>query len=256
MAFKLNNFLSNDDINQVESKGCFTILEYKKDLSVNYPSAINEYFAAQMNVRRKQLLIKLNGHSIILQAGALQWSVGNVEASTGIKGVGDFFSKAVRGAVTGESAIKPEYKGQGVVLTEPTYKHLLIEDLDDWQGSMVVEDGMFLAADSEVTQRAVMVQSVSGVTLGKEGLFNLGLEGKGFVVLESPVPRNELIAVDLQNETLKIDGSLAVAWSGSLSFTVERSGKSLLGSAASGEGLVNVYRGTGRVLMSPVAQTR
>ena len=45
---------------------------------------------------------------------------------------------------------------------------------------------------------------------------------------------------------------MAIAWSGSLDFTVERSGKSLIGSAASGEGLVNVYRGTGKVLMSPV----
>ena len=30
------------------------------------------------------------------------------------------------------------------------------------------------------------------------------------------------------------------------------SGKSLIGSAASGEGLVNVYRGTGKVLLAPV----
>lgn len=45
---------------------------------------------------------------------------------------------------------------------------------------------------------------------------------------------------------------MAIAWSGSLDFTVERSGKSLIGSAASGEGLVNVYRGTGKVLMAPV----
>ena len=37
-----------------------------------------------------------------------------------------------------------------------------------------------------------------------------------------------------------------------LDFTVERSGKTLVGSAASGEGLVNVYRGTGRVLLAPV----
>ena len=44
---------------------------------------------------------------------------------------------------------------------------------------------------------------------------------------------------------------MALAWSPSLNFTVERSGKSLIGSAASGEGLVNVYRGTGSVLMSP-----
>ena len=42
--------------------------------------------------------------------------------------------------------------------------------------------------------------------------------------------------------------------SGSLDFTVERSGKSLIGSAASGEGLVNVYRGTGKVLLAPVAK--
>ena len=53
-------------------------------------------------------------------------------------------------------------------------------------------------------------------------------------------------------EVIKIDGNMAVAWSDTLSFTVERSGKTLLGSAASGEGLVNVYRGTGKILMAPV----
>ena len=52
-----------------------------------------------------------------------------------------------------------------------------------------------------------------------------------------------------------MDGNLAVAWSGSLSFTVERSGKTLIGSAASGEGRVNVYRGTGKVLLAPVSPT-
>ena len=61
-----------------------------------------------------------------------------------------------------------------------------------------------------------------------------------------------MIEIDLENDVLKIDGNMAIAWSGSLDFTVERSGKSLIGSAASGEGLVNVYRGTGKVLMAPV----
>ena len=56
----------------------------------------------------------------------------------------------------------------------------------------------------------------------------------------------------LLTDVLKVDGNFAIAWSGSLDFTVERSGKSLLGSAASGEGLVNVYRGTGKVLLAPV----
>ena len=51
---------------------------------------------------------------------------------------------------------------------------------------------------------------------------------------------------------LKVDGNFAICWSGSLDFTVERSGKSLAGSAVSGEGLVNVYRGTGKVLLAPI----
>ena len=86
----------------------------------------------------------------------------------------------------------------------------------------------------------------------KNNIFNLGIQGKGILCLESPCPREELIEITLNNDVLKVDGNFAIAWSGSLDFTVERSGKSLIGSAASGEGLVNVYRGTGKVLLAPV----
>lgn len=55
----------------------------------------------------------------------------------------------------------------------------------------------------------------------------------------------------MKDDTVKIDGNMAVCWSGSLDFTVERSSKSLLGSMMNGEGLVNVYRGTGKILMAP-----
>ena len=98
-----------------------------------------------------------------------------------------------------------------------------------------------------------MRSNFSSALGGGEGLFNLCLIGQGVAVLESDVPEEELIAIDLNNDTLKIDGNMAIAWSPSLQFTVERSGKSLIGSAASGEGLVNVYRGSGRVLMAPVS---
>lgn len=86
----------------------------------------------------------------------------------------------------------------------------------------------------------------------KEGLFNLKLNGQGLVILESPVPRDELIEIELNNDQVKIDGNMAVAWSGSLTFTVERSTRSLVGSTVAGEGFVNVYRGTGKLLMAPV----
>ena len=83
-------------------------------------------------------------------------------------------------------------------------------------------------------------------------MFNSCLVGNGYAVLESRVPREELVEVELKDDVLKVDGNFVIAWSRSLDFTVERSTKTLIGSAASGEGLVNVYRGTGKVLMAPL----
>lgn len=137
-------------------------------------------------------------------------------------------------------------------MLEPTYKHILLVDLADWNGSIVLDDGLFLACDSRLKHKAVMRSNVSSAVAGNEGLFNLGIQGNGVVCLESACPKEELVTISLQDDVLKIDGNMAIAWSGSLDFTVERSGKSLIGSAASGEGLVNVYRGTGKVLMAPV----
>ena len=180
--------------------------------------------------------------------------LGNVNATTGIKGVGDLFGKAVRGKVTGESAIKPEYTGDGLLVLEPTYKHLILMEAADWGGSVVLDDGLFLACDSKLQHKAVMRSNLSSAVAGGEGLFNLSLNGSGVFCLEADCPKEELVEITLQNDVLKVDGNMAIAWSESLQFTVERSGKSLIGSAASGEGLVNVYRGTGKVLMAPVSK--
>lgn len=234
------------------SMGPFTVVEYLKDLSVTPSTAMTAYYCNEMNVRKRQVICDLSKANITLQAGAMQWMAGNVNATTGLKGVGDFFGKAVRGKVTGESAVKPEYTGNGVLVLEPTYRHILLVDLADWNGSIVLDDGLFLACDSKLKQKAVMRSNLSSAVAGGEGLFNLGVVGNGVLCLESPSPKEELIEVTLQDDVLKVDGNMAIAWSGTLDFTVERSGKTLLGSAASGEGLVNVYRGTGKVLLAPV----
>lgn len=251
----VSNFLDNNNVILMEERGPFQTIAYKTDLSVSPENAAAEYFRSKMNIRKRQVvcdLSKANG-GVTLQAGAMQWMLGDVQATTGIKGVGDFFGKAIRGKVTGESAIKPEYVGDGLLVLEPTYKHLILLDVAEWGGSVTIEDGMFLACESSLQHKAVMRSNLSSAVAGNEGLFNLSLNGKGVVCLEANCPKEELIEITLDNDTLKVDGSFAVAWSTNLSFTVERSGKSLIGSAASGEGLVNVYRGTGKVLMMPLA---
>ena len=252
--YSVKNFFDNDDVKVIDEMGPFKVVEYQRDLSVMPSSAALAYYCNEMNVRKRQVVCQVGPANITLQAGAMQWTVGGVNTTTGVKGVGDLFGKALRGSVTGESAIKPEYTGNGLLVLEPTYKHILLIDVADWGGSIVLDDGLFLGCESRLKHKAVMRSNFSSAVAGNEGLFNLGIQGNGILCLESECPREELVEIVLENDVLKVDGNMAIAWSGSLDFTVERSGKSLIGSAASGEGLVNVYRGTGKVLLAPVAK--
>ena len=246
-----NNLYNNKNMKQIAELGPVKVFEHERDLSVLSPGeAMGAYYASKMDVRKRQVLIELNGNAFTISAGAMQWMAGEVSMAADVKGLGDLFGKAISSKMTKESAIKPKYQGKGLLMLEPTYKHILLEEVSNWSG-LVLDDGLFLACDSNITQKVVARSNFSSAVLGKEGLFNLCLIGSGVAVLESPVPRNELIEFNLQNDVLKIDGNMAIAWSNTLEFKVEKSSKSLVGSAVSGEGFVNVYRGTGKVLMAP-----
>lgn len=250
--YKIKNLINNENVRTTEKKGSMRILEYANDLSVNPGAAVTAYFASKMNVRKRQVLIELNDSEYTVSAGAMQWTLGGVECESGVKGVGDLLGKAVKGAVTKESAVKPIYKGKGILVLEPTYRYILLEDLNEWPGGMVLDDGMFLACEASVQQNVIARSNISSAIFGNEGLFNLKLEGNGIAALESLVPRDELVEITLENDVLRVDGNFAVAWSGTLEFTVEKSTKTLIGSGISGEGLVNVYRGSGKVLLAPI----
>ena len=133
--FQIKNFTDNDDVKVILEKGPFQVIEYQRDLSVQPVEAQIAYFCNAMNVRKRQVICDVSKSNITVQSGAMQWTVGNVNATTGVKGVGDLFGKALRGSVTGESVVKPEYTGDGILVLEPTYKHILLIDVDDWNGS-------------------------------------------------------------------------------------------------------------------------
>lgn len=250
--YKIKNLLNKENVRTLEKREGIRVIEYINEMSVNPRSAVTSYFSNKMNIRKRQVLIEVNGKEYTLSAGAMQWTLGNIEVSSDVKGVGDLLGKALKGAVTKESAVKPKYKGKGILMLEPTYRHILLEDVSEWDGGMVLDDGLFLACESTVKHEIAARSNLSSAVFGGEGLFNLKLVGEGIAALESIVPRDELVEIELENDVLKVDGNFAIAWSGTLEFSVEKSTKSLIGSGISGEGLVNVYRGTGKVLLAPV----
>lgn len=235
-----------------DKKGKFTVIGAISARDIGYNPEFYDPMKGGVNAVKRQLCYTLDGScGLIVQAGAMHMMMGNITAATDIKGVGDLAKKALASKVTRESAIKPKYIGTGTFVFEATSKHILLIDVNEWEGGIVIEDGLFLAAEDSLQLKVVARSTISSAVLGGEGLFNTCISGKGLCALESKVPQSDLIEVTLENDVLKIDGNNAIAWSNSLTFTVERTTKTLIGSAASGEGLVNVYRGTGKVLIAP-----
>ena len=82
---RINN-LENANRRYTASLGNFHILEHLTDASVSPSAAADAYFMGKMGVRRRQVVIELDGtETAVVQAGAMQWSVGNVNATTGVK---------------------------------------------------------------------------------------------------------------------------------------------------------------------------
>lgn len=226
------------------------VLEYEKLLGLSNPTMAQQiYFMEKQNIRVRQIALYLNNEKVTIEKGAMSYFQGNIQMVSGVT-VANALGRLVRGAVTGEQMAQPEYTGTGLLVLEPSFKHFLVLELAQNE-SIIIDDGMFYCAQGSVTVKAVAQSRLSSAVAGGETLFQQQLTGPGIIILESVVPMDEIDIIDLNNDTLKVDGNFAVLRSSNLEFTVERSAKTLIGSAVSGEGLVNVYRGTGQVWLAP-----
>ncbi len=143
--YKISNFLKNRNVKILDQQGAFKVIEYQQDISVTPEIAPLAYYASAMNVRKRQVVCDLRQtEGVTVQAGAMQWMLGNVNATTGVKGVGDLVSKAFRGKVSGESAIKPEYTGNGLLVLEPTYRYLILLKRTNYATSLSPKDADLL----------------------------------------------------------------------------------------------------------------
>jgi len=250
---QIRNFIDAANIEVVSAAGPFKVVQHRKDLSVEgMRDSMLKHYAAEMNYRKRQVVVELDGTcgGVILEAGIMQLMAGNLVMETNINSMANFLSKKLQAMVTGETIVKPLVTGIGTLITEPSYNHKIIMNISGMDKGLTVADGLFYACEATVALRAQAMSSASGALLGGKGLFNLSLCGDGHVIIDSHIPWTEIVEVRLTgNDELRVDGPYAIMWDSSLKMTVERSSKTLFGSAFTGEGLLNVYRGVGSVWM-------
>lgn len=226
------------------------VLQYDKLLGSTNTSGVQAlWFMSEANIKARQIAIYINNGGVKIEPGAMSYFQGPLEMVSGVT-VGNFIGRAISGALTGEKMAMPEYKGSGILVLEPSFKHFIIAELEPGE-TIITDKGMFYCAQSTVDVKPILNSQISGALLGGEGIFQTALTGPGMIVLESPVPMCEINVVNLNNDVLRVDGNFGLLRTGNIQFTVERSARTLFGSAVSGEGLVNVFRGTGQVWIAP-----
>lgn len=221
----------------------FEILQYK-------PLANPKFDQQQQSGQRlKQIRIVLNNGKVITETGTLHFHKGQIEVEIPREEPSGMMKKISNSVLTNEFAFKPIYSGTGEIYLEPGFHHYVIHKLHN--DEIVVDQGMFFCCESTIKVNVTMQKSFSATVIGGEGWFQTKLSGTGICVLKSPVPEDEILKLKLNNEQLQVDGSSALLWSSSLSYSLERSAKSLLGSLTGRKGYLQTFSGTGTVWLAP-----
>ncbi|GEQ20786.1 transcriptional regulator [Clostridium butyricum] len=235
---------------EMENDSIFQILEYENlEGATDVESAFGLNIIRESGIKLKQIRIALENSSVILEPGALSYMKGNIKINSKTGGVLGFGKKLISSKLTGETVFKPTYSGTGEIFLEPSFGNFALIELED--DEIIVDDGLFFACESSVEVGVTIQRNLSAALLGDETLCQTKISGSGIVALEIPVPESEIFKCILIDDTLKVDGNFAILRTGNIEFTVEKSSKSIVGSVTSGEGLVNVYRGSGEVWLVP-----
>jgi len=201
---------------------------------------------ARFEIISKNLLnyveIGLNNETVRTEAGAMRYWRGNIEMESKLPSVGNF----LKSALTGEKVFRPTYTGAGKLVLEPSFHEFFKLELKN--EGYVLDRGAYWASDGDIALDMKVNKLLTGIFSG-EGLIQTAVKGTGTVIVRAPGPVEVL---DLKNEKLVVDGSFAVARSASLDYSVRESTRSLIGLATSGEVLVSVIKGTGRVYLAPI----
>ena len=190
-------------------------------------------------------LLKVHLDQVTVQAklGSMVAYQGDVKFEhAGAGGVGRFIKKAM----TGEGTQLMKISGSGEVFLADTAQDVHILRLENER--VTCNGRNVLAFDAGISWDIQRIQGgAAGALAG--GLFNMTLEGSGYVALITDGPP---VLLDVASAPTFADAQAAVAWSGSVttSLKTDVSLKTMIG-RGSGESFQVAFAGTGWVLVQP-----
>jgi uncharacterized protein (AIM24 family) len=192
--------------------------------------------------RLNMVKVELENAAFRYEAGAMHYMKGNLEMQSNAPGVGKIF----KSMITKEKIIKPVISGTGTVFLQPSFGEFTILELqnDEW----ILDQGAYYASEMDVEIGAYTNRAISAMFSG-EKWFQTVVAGTGKVIINSAGPLEE---IEMENDKLVVDGRFAVARTSGIKLKVTKATSGIFSTVISGEGLVNTFTGTGKVLIAPV----
>ena len=212
---------------------CFINKQEYKDMAEYKIQSINDV---------QYVEILMTDDTVIVEAGLMHYYQGNII----IENTTPSAKKMVKAKLSGEKVFRPRYKGTGKLVLTPSFKDYYAMKLND--EAYIIDKGAFCAADSGIEIDIYVNKAFTGMMSG-EGIVQTLVKGTGVVIISVPGP---VEIIQLENDSLIVDGSFIVARNQSLNFKSQKILPSIIKSITSGEGWVNAVNGTGTVLLSPV----
>ncbi|WP_319500201.1 AIM24 family protein [uncultured Draconibacterium sp.] len=206
------------------------------------PQAGKVTFDVLNRERLNMVKVELENAAFRYEAGAMHYMQGNLELETNVPGVGKMF----KSMITKEKIIKPVISGTGKVFLTPSFGEFTILELDN--DEWILDQGAYYASEMNVEMGAYTNRAISAMFSG-EKWFQTVVAGTGKVVITSAGPLEE---ITLNNDKLVVDGRFAVARTSGVDLKVTKATRGIFSTVLSGEGLVNTFSGTGKVLIAPV----
>ena len=217
-------------------------------------SKMEMFLQSNLNVRVKRLECNMRSGSIYCESGTFQASMGRVQLEAIRLSARDIANSVFSKSSGGEedTFFKQRISGSGKVILKDTTEYLKVIDLTRVASTTVTfEKGSFYAAIGEFELGITTDITASNVMLSQRNKILPTVEGRGYVVVESPVNTEELVTLRVTPDApAMVDDDCVIARVGDIK-SVERFSGGLLTSMVNKTGLVTRYQGDGYLLIAP-----
>lgn len=225
---------------------------YEKPISFsgsNIPLAQDIYYAQQLGMKLRYIHAELNGGQLVFDGDKYRTSAGNMKFGRIKLGFSDMIKGFIR-KNNSESFFLPAISGVGTLQLKDTIKYLTMVSCTT-STKYILEQGIYAASAGQFNFGVHADTKLGSLAFSGKNMLQTTVEGQGILILELPVPPEELVILRVTpDRPVRVNEQEVIYRVGNIKRN-KKLASGLFGSLASGTGFVEEYSGEGHIALAP-----